>query len=367
MKKILIFDRLDSKQFPGGDTIQINAIANYLRENGHEVIITSNLLTDLQDCDIVFIFNLTNPIEAYLQALIVEKMGKPYILFPVYWNLDALKIPAWSVKVALKNLLPHFMKSTLRALNFWRKNKGLLNELDIGWLHLINSKKLIRFTLLHSKYVCPNSKAELEHIIEHFQIKGIVDKCRIIYNGVDLKEIQSTIVDNKLNVEVPEKYICCIGGIGPRKNQLNLVKAMDGLPIDLLIVGKASAGCGRYLAQINKCAGPNIHFLNSLPHQDVLKIIYRSHSLIQPSYIETPGLAALEAVALGIPVIVSDLPPVKEYFKELAFYSDPHDIDSIRHAILRLFDDKAARNDSLHYFQENYGWRNVLKEIDTLL
>ena len=48
-----------------------------------------------------------------------------------------------------------------------------------------------------------------------------------------------------------------------------------------------------------------------------------------PSFYETPGLAALEAAVVGIPIVITEQGCTKEYFEENVFYCNPHIEESI--------------------------------------
>jgi hypothetical protein len=85
-KRILIFERSTAKTFPGGDTIQINEMAKYLRENNYDIKVTSDLTTDLTEYNIIFILNLQLPYEAYKQAKLAVENNKPYFLFIGIWT-----------------------------------------------------------------------------------------------------------------------------------------------------------------------------------------------------------------------------------------------------------------------------------------
>jgi glycosyltransferase involved in cell wall biosynthesis len=52
-----------------------------------------------------------------------------------------------------------------------------------------------------------------------------------------------------------------------------------------------------------------------------------------PSLFETPGLANIEAAAMGCKLAVGDSKPVREYFKDEAIYFDPRDHGKIRAAV----------------------------------
>jgi glycosyltransferase involved in cell wall biosynthesis len=59
---------------------------------------------------------------------------------------------------------------------------------------------------------------------------------------------------------------------------------------------------------------------------------------------ESSGLPPLEAMAFGCPVIVSDIPALRERCGDAAVYCDPSDIDSISGAVLRVMQDEELRS-----------------------
>jgi glycosyltransferase involved in cell wall biosynthesis len=112
---------------------------------------------------------------------------------------------------------------------------------------------------------------------------------------------------------------------------------MSGLPktqLDIVGAGREEANF-RMLAKDN----PDIRFLG---HVDDLGAFYRSiAALILPSRDHDPfGLVAAEAMALGIPVIVTDACGIAEYLEdgETALIAKANDVTSLRTALDRLKD-----------------------------
>ncbi|WP_107839185.1 glycosyltransferase [Metasolibacillus meyeri] len=367
MRKILIFDRMNSSTFPGGDTIQINAIRDFLIKHNYDVKVSNNPLENLSEYNYIFIFNLTNPLEAYVCMKACEKYNKPYILFPVYWNLDSLKMPTqFNVKMLAKKIMPSFLKSYIRASKFKENNAEIMVFFGIKNTELFNIKKCIKSLLKNAYFVCPNSYAEWDHLNDNFNLNQLNKNIKVIYNGIDFKKLESIEQDDliKGKYNLPDSYICCVGGIGPRKNQLNLVKAANLGNINIVLVGKASYGYDYYFKKIKSISGSNIYFLEHLPQEEVFKIMKSSKGHIQPSFIETPGLASLEAKALSIPIIVSNTEPVKEYFSDTAIYCNPNDIINIRKSLELIYN---KENQDIKQNSDIYDWNNVLKMLDEII
>lgn len=368
-KKILIFDRFNSAQFPGGDTIQIKAIEKYLTEQDYSVTLSHNPQADLSPFDYILIFNLTNPYEAYICAKAAVKYSKPYILFPVYWNLDQLNMPAnKSWKFMLKKVLPPFLKNIIRGWHFYRINKSLMKELQLQPYEIFNTAKIIVYVLKNAFVICPNSIAEWEHLEDNFRVSELNNNYKVIYNGINLSELMSVVKDEVIfrKYNLPNEYICCVGGIGPRKNQLSLIKAANEANINIVIIGQASKGYEDYYNKVKVLAKGNIFFLGQLPQSETFKIVKSSIAHIQPSFIETPGLASLEAVALGVNIIVADTGPVREYFLENGYYCNPNDPKSIKQSLVTVYNLKKVEN-NIPAFIHNYDWKNVLSPLSDLL
>ncbi|MFA1737513.1 glycosyltransferase [Lysinibacillus fusiformis] len=366
-KKILIFDRINSSKFPGGDTVQINAIKDFLINHNFSVTVSDNPLENLSGYDYIFIFNLTNPLEAYACMKACQKYSKPYILFPVYWNLDSLKMPVqFNMRMIAKKIMPDFLKSYIRAFKFLKNNNGIIDFFMIKETELFNIKQCISDIIKNAYYVCPNSYAEWNHLNDNFKLDQLNKNVKVIYNGIDLNKLENIEKDDfiKEKYNLPENYICCVGGIGPRKNQLNLVKAANLENINIVLIGKTSYGYVDYFKTLKSISGSNIYFLEHLPQEEVFKILKGSQGHIQPSFIETPGLASLEALTLGLPIAVSDTEPTKEYFSCYAEYCNPFFAESI-HESLKLLLQRPLEN-NIEWVSQ-YCWENVLIELLPIL
>lgn len=349
--RILMQNRPDAYERPGGDTIQMDRTIRALREAGHEVDLSLDAEPELGGeastpassgkesrgpvyYNLVYLFNLTTPAWTVRQARHALRQGTPYVLSSVYWDLEAA-VP-WRAYEFPRNVaravLPRVVVRALKALR------------DGG----SGEKALQREILAGARCVFPNSTAERDHLLERFP--GIPrEKFLVVLNGVDPPAMQASGAGG---------YYLCAGTIGPRKNQLNLVRAFRRLDRErLLIVGNAAHGCERYLKAVVRAAPPNVEFRSAVPHAGMTALLAEAKVLVQPSYIETPGLSALEAAAMGVPIVVSNVPPVYAYFGDLGFYCDPDDPDSIVDACREA--GRAGLRDGSG-FAEQHDWRRVL-------
>jgi len=77
-----------------------------------------------------------------------------------------------------------------------------------------------------------------------------------------------------------------------------------------------------------------------IPAADLAQLVKTSRVLLAPSLFEGLGLPPIEALAVGTPAIVSDIPVKREVFAGVPMrFHDPHDPADLAHAIAALLND----------------------------
>lgn len=354
MLKILVQNRPDARSNPGGDTVQMDETVRSLRDAGHAVDVSFELRPNLEAYNVVHLFNLTRPIETFIQARNAREQDKPYTLSSVYWNLDAA-IPwrAYAFPGRWWRRLPQGLRGVISRRRFAAQaERQIGSRLAPG---LRGEEDLQREVVMGALCIFPNSQAEKEHLRQQFAGVGD-DRFCVVLNGVAVDQIEASRVRT-----AGERPFLCAGAIGPRKNQLNLVKAFQRLPRERLrIIGNVAPGCGRYMRAVRIAAGENVEFVAAMPHAAMIDQYAGALALAQPSYIETPGLAAMEAAALGVPIVVSDVGPVREYFGGIAHYCGPDSPESIARACAAAATAEPVDGAA---FRERYDWRRVLRPL----
>lgn len=146
------------------------------------------------------------------------------------------------------------------------------------------------------------------------------------------------------------RYVLAVGTLEPRKNLLQVIRAYAALPKDfarrtpLVIVGGSgwkSEGTEQELdALLADGRARRLGFVSS----DDLPIIYSAaQAFVYPSLYEGFGLPAVEAMASGVPVIVSDRASLPEVVGDAGISLSPEDVTGMRNALLRMGEDAAER------------------------
>lgn len=94
----------------------------------------------------------------------------------------------------------------------------------------------------------PNAKTEMDQIAAHLGFR--TDNYVVVPNAVDVASIKAAKEVESTGYERFSGWIVCIGRIDIRKNQLNLIKAVEGSDYKVVFVGKKSPGHIEYANKV---------------------------------------------------------------------------------------------------------------------
>jgi glycosyltransferase involved in cell wall biosynthesis len=139
----------------------------------------------------------------------------------------------------------------------------------------------------------------------------------------------------------PGSYLLAVGALEPRKAPELLADAFTRARDQGLGAALVFAGEGRLASRLQR---PGVHVLGPVS-DDELDALYRGAlALVVPSLLEGYGLPLREALARGVPAVVSDLPSFGAELSPAVLRVPPGDIDALAAALLRIGSDAALRN-----------------------
>lgn len=145
----------------------------------------------------------------------------------------------------------------------------------------------------------------------------------------------------ELGLDPATPVLLQVGDVSPRKGQSTTVAALPKIWDAMPTVHMVFIGRGQPPAQP---ADPRLHWLG--PREDVPEILPHATAALQPSNVEPFGLAAIEAMACGVPLIASNIQGLAEIIAGgMAVPLKPGDADSLAEAALTLlqFPDRRSR------------------------
>ena len=88
-----------------------------------------------------------------------------------------------------------------------------------------------------------------------------------------------------------------------------------------------------------------VHFLGYIPKRDQIKILCQSQAVLQPTLFEgNPGGGiAYNAISLGVPIILSDIPVNLELKSPLAFFFKKHSPESLKDTMVSFIEGNKER------------------------
>lgn len=131
-------------------------------------------------------------------------------------------------------------------------------------------------------------------------------------------------------------YFLFCGRVEARKNldRLAAAHAASGTALPLVVVGPQVPGEARLEATLRAC--PALIRVPWVPRAELLGMMRRARALLFPSLAEGFGLPIVEAMALGCPVLASDIEAAVEVAGDAALLVDPRAPDEIAAGIRRL-------------------------------
>lgn len=179
------------------------------------------------------------------------------------------------------------------------------------------------------------------------------DRITVVYNGVHPRFKPGLTAERASEVRaryrLPDRYILYVGTIEPRKNLERLAEAFAALKADGFPHGLVLAGSRGWLDQpvFDRVAALGLQGQATLPGfitDDDLPAVYGAADLfVFPSLYEGFGLPALEALACGVPTVVSNASSLPEVVGDAAIQVPPEDTHALVDAMRRTLTDEALR------------------------
>jgi glycosyltransferase involved in cell wall biosynthesis len=166
----------------------------------------------------------------------------------------------------------------------------------------------------------PDEPSRIEHPTH--KVFRSTDAFRIVYVGslIPRKSVDTLLEAHRLLERRGHKVATLVVGSGPSEQELRALVASGGLE--------------------------HVYLVGEQPPAHIGAWIYPAHVLVLPSRSEGRGLVLLEAMALGRPVIASDIPGPRELVHEgrTGFLFPPGDAASLAARLEELIRDPALRD-----------------------
>ena len=299
-------------------------------------------------------------------GIIAKKILRDFDIIHIYSWYHHIGIEFFKVAKQYNVPLVFTAMGTLQndAQHFYKTQKSIID--------LFFTKKIILYSsILHSV-----GQSEIESYIKY---GGKKDKIIQIENGIDLKDCELKNPSDILKrLDVHNKpYILYLGRIHPKKGIELLLKSFNELQynnnqIDLVIAG---SGKSDYVQKIQKNVKDlgllnKVKFAGLVSHDEKLTLLKSAKLFSLTSKSDIYPVAVQEALAMGVPVVVSkesDYPEVEEYKAGILVNLD---FKEVSRAFVELLSDenklKIFSNNAKKLIKENFLVEDQIKKFEKI-
>ncbi len=263
---------------------------------------------------------------------------KEQFVMPMYYEkhkLDLLHVPHFNVPimyqkkfvVTIHDLLWHQQKglevTTLKKWQYWPKYcayRSVTRSAILRAAHIFVPAYVIKKTIIQyypqAEQKITVTKEGSEHIMCSDGDKSILKK-----------------------IDVTKKTLLYVGSLYPHKNVKLIINALSSLSeYQLLVVGSRNSFQNKMKKYIESRQNlqQRVVFLGYIPDNQLQTLISYSNALVQPSLSEGFGLTGIEAMALGSPVLASDIPIFREIYQNGVTFFNPRSTKSFIAAVKKL-------------------------------
>ncbi len=243
---------------------------------------------------------------------------------------------------------------------------------NIPWLHIEHGAKQVHyenpFVRLGSQFVDATTG---RWILRHAKVAGVskascnftkklgAEKCEILYNGIDAKFFDGRRKKHK------GISIAFVGRLIREKGVHDLLSATKGMKVRVVIVGK-----GPFEQELKKLGGT---FVGEKNHAQLRDTLSGSDILVNPSYGEGLPSAVLEAGAMGLAVVATDVGGTREIIADgkNGYLVKSGDVKTLRKKLAILVKDAKLRPRFGKALQktvrEKFNWDKIVDKLEKML
>lgn len=310
--------------------------------------------------DVHFVFLFDRPFD---EAFIFSDNITPLVLSPKARH--PFLYYAWFqfvVKNLLNRLKPDLFLSPDGFLSLGATCPQLPVIHDINFLHHPNDLRWLTGKYYNHYFpkfakaatrIATVSEYSRQDLVKHYNVNP--DKIDVVYNGINpffkpLNEASKYEARQRVTGGFP--YFVYVGSLHPRKNIPTLIKAFSafkkesGSDMKLVLAGPNFWGMEEIHSVVKSCGMLNeVVFTGRLEDEDLALVLGAATALTFIPYYEGFGIPLVEAMAAEVPIISANVTSLPEVAGNAALLVNPHNVDEIKNAMLRIYRDENLQKD----------------------
>ncbi len=338
------------------------------------------------------LINLEKLPESNKHQFIIYLKEKPLSHLPKEregWNYKVLEGRGMWI---LKTLMPHLWFAKTRPNIFFSPSHytppfllmpSVVSIMDLGYLKSADQFKKYDFyqlkywsglSMRNAKKIIAISECTRKDIESHYQ--WAESKVEVTLLGYD-KTIFNTSISKsqikrvKMKYKISGDYILFLGTLKPSKNIEGLIKGfslMNDRKLLLVIAGKKGWHYNSIFEKVKEVDLENrVIFTDFIPEFDKAGLVAGASVFALPSFWEGFGIPVLEAMASGVPVVISDIGSLPEVAGKAGIYVDPNKTESIARGLDQAYQDRASLKSRVLKQASKFSWEKTAKETLKIL
>ncbi|ACV11306.1 glycosyl transferase group 1 [Halorhabdus utahensis DSM 12940] len=183
-------------------------------------------------------------------------------------------------------------------------NHGLYSQSAPKWVFDLYLRSVGQWTFEQADVVFCYTDEDRDRVREF----GVDSRIEVVSNGVDTERF-TPAGDESDRIEHDGSVVLFVGRLVEGKRPQDPVRAVARLP-DELDAKLYMVGDGPMRSELEAMAGEEVTFLGQVPYEEMPQVYRSGDVLVLPSRAEGLPRTVLEAMASGLPVVVSDLEQV---------------------------------------------------------
>jgi len=301
---------------------------------------------------------------------------KEQVILPFIFSsqkLDFLHVPHFNVPI----FYPGKMVVTIHDLikSEFASLSATTRVAPVYFFKHFGYEAILRIALWRAQKIFVPSHQIARKLKEKMKIAG--EKITVTYEASSLSDKQQVTSDKNIleKYKIEKPYLLYVGNAYPYKNLDNLFKALN-------ILIQNSSSMIHNLKLVNPCSrsvfyerlaqkakdmelSDKVIFPGFVPDEKLAALYRQAEAYVFPSFSEGFGIPGLDAMALGTPVICSNISTLKEIYGEAALYFDPYSKEDIAEKIGKVLTNEKLRQDLIKKGKkqaQKYSWQKMAKQ-----
>jgi len=198
------------------------------------------------------------------------------------------------------------------------------------------------------------------------------EKIKVMSDSIDTKEFNTNLNQREarrlLGLPDDQLIVGTVGRLDKQKGHRYLIEAASGLQGVCVAIAGGGPLLGELKSYSDKLNG-NIIFTGMMMPEKVPLFLRAIDIFCFPSLWEGFGIALAEAMAAGLPVVASDIPPLREVLGDAGIFVRSGDAVELREALKRFIDNVSLRESYSRNAKERaeiYSIENYIKSFEHL-